>query len=104
MLPFVFAMFTVFNAALPFIISQIIQRTFRPTIQQYQLIKSFSLLLLGMFLSSLATLNFSLALLVGLLATPLTYIQPLPGKPLLVGLYGIVLHFIAPTAVLYASA
>lgn len=34
----------------------------------------FSLLLLGMFLSSLATLNFSLSLMVGLLSTPLSFV------------------------------
>ncbi|KAL8732145.1 MAG: hypothetical protein Q9166_002892 [cf. Caloplaca sp. 2 TL-2023] len=38
------------------------------------LLQCFSLLLLGMFLATLATLNFSLAFLVGLLATPLSFI------------------------------
>lgn len=46
--------------------------------QQYHLIKSFSLLLLGMFLSSLATLNFSLALMVGLLSAPLSFVRSFP--------------------------
>ncbi len=65
--------------------------------------KSFSLLLLGMFLSSLATLNFSLALLVGLLAAPLTYVRPLTGRPILV-ISGIILNTLAPTAVLYVGS
>ena len=42
------------------------------------LVQCFSLLLLGMFLATLATLNFSLALLVGLLASPLSFV----GHPL----------------------
>lgn len=36
----------------------------------------FSLLLLGMFLATLATLNFSLSLFIGLLATPLSFLGP----------------------------
>jgi len=62
--------------------------------------KTFSLLFLGMFLSSLATLNFSLALLVGLLAAPLTYVHPLPGRPILAAIAAVMLNFLAPTAVL----
>ncbi|KAA8649767.1 GPI-anchor transamidase subunit GAA1 [Aspergillus tanneri] len=42
--------------------------------QQHLLIKSFSLLLLGLFLSTLAMLNFSLAFMVGLLCAPLSFI------------------------------
>jgi GPI-anchor transamidase subunit GAA1 len=45
-----------------------------PTSQQYLLMKSFSLLLLGIFLSALATLNFSLSFMVGLLCAPLSFI------------------------------
>lgn len=43
--------------------------------QQYLLIKSFSLLLLGLSLSTLATLNFSLSLMIGLLCAPLSFIS-----------------------------
>lgn len=64
------------NTALPHVLSAILTRTYKPTTQQYQLITSFSLLLLGMFLSSLATLNFSLALIVGLLSSPLSFVSP----------------------------
>jgi glycosylphosphatidylinositol transamidase len=56
-----------------------------------------------MFLSSLATLNFSLALLVGLLAAPLTYVRPLTGNPLLV-IFGFILNTLAPTTILYAGS
>ncbi|KAK4146624.1 rhomboid protein 2 [Dichotomopilus funicola] len=73
------------------------------TPQQYDLIRSFSLLLLGMFLSTLATLNFSLALLVGVLAVPLTFvpnsISPNSGLPSRV-LATILLNVFNPTAVL----
>ncbi|KAL9127178.1 MAG: hypothetical protein Q9217_003886 [Psora testacea] len=46
------------------------------TDQHRILIQCFSLLLLGMFLATLATLNFSLSLFVGLLSTPLSFIGP----------------------------
>lgn len=72
--------------------------------QQYQLMKSFSLLLLGMFLSSLATLNFSLAFLVGMFTAPLTYVRPLPLHPTLAKIAGIALNVSAPTVVLYAGS
>jgi glycosylphosphatidylinositol transamidase len=45
------------------------------TTQQITLIQCFSLLLLGMFLAALATLNFSLAVIVGLLASPLSFVR-----------------------------
>lgn len=48
--------------------------------QQLQILQSFSLLLLGAVLSTLATLNFSLAFMVGILAAPLSFVRPLPPK------------------------
>lgn len=81
-----------------------IVRYFDPTEQQYQLMKAFSLLFLGMFLSSLATLNFSLALLVGLLSVPLTYVQPLGWSRTAVAIASISLNSLAPTAILYAGS
>ncbi|KFY33420.1 hypothetical protein V494_07634 [Pseudogymnoascus sp. VKM F-4513 (FW-928)] len=100
MLPYVFGGFSAFNVALPVVFSGVITNYFKPTHQQYQLMKSFSLLLLGMFLSSLATLNFSLALLVGLLASPLTYVQPLAKKPLIAVAVVVLINLLAPTVVL----
>ena len=47
----------------------------RPTAQEATLIQCLSLLVLGMFLSSLATLNFSLSFLVGLLTAPLSFVR-----------------------------
>ena len=46
------------------------------TVQQRFLLQCFALVPLGMCLATLATLNFSLALFVGLLATPLSFIGP----------------------------
>lgn len=104
MLTAVFIGFAAINSLLPFILSLTLTHFFAPTTQQYLLIKSFSLLLLGLFLSSLATLNFSLAFLVGLLATPLTYIYPTSSssvlKLALKTVLALLLSVIAPTAVL----
>jgi|SRR5450432_2491899 GPI-anchor transamidase subunit GAA1 len=104
MLPLLFVNFAVVNGALPYLTSMIITTTFKPTKQQYQLMKSFSLLLLGMFLSSLATLNFSLALLVGLLAAPLSFVQPSSGNTISIIFFGIILNALAPPMVLYAGS
>jgi glycosylphosphatidylinositol transamidase len=45
------------------------------TPQNNALIQCFSLLLLGMFLAALATLNFSLSFLIGVLTTPLSFVR-----------------------------
>lgn len=97
----VFAILTVVNIALPYLLSNFLTTNFRPTVQQYALMQCFSLLLLGMFLSSLATLNFSLSLMVGLLLSPLSFIaRPWPNSPVLRGVCSAVLQLVAPTAVL----
>jgi glycosylphosphatidylinositol transamidase len=99
-----FASFSALNCALPYIASHLVIHYFEPTSQQYELMKCFSLLFLGMFLSSLATLNFSLALLVGLFSSPFTYVRPLPGKPVITGLFSVILNILAPTVVLYGGS
>ncbi|KAK3376016.1 GPI transamidase-like protein [Lasiosphaeria ovina] len=99
-----FVIFAVFNAVLPSALSSVLTNYYAPSAQQYQLIKSFSLLLLGMFLASLATLNFSLALLVGLLASPLTFMRPWPQSPVLRAACTVLLNAVSPTAILVASA
>ncbi|ROV90739.1 hypothetical protein VSDG_08327 [Cytospora chrysosperma] len=96
----IFAGFTVLNVALPHLISHLLSAKFRPTAQQYSLMQSFSLLLLGMFLSSLATLNFSLSLMVGLLSSPLSFVRAWPGSPAARWACTAVLNLVAPTAVL----
>ena len=109
MLPTIFTIFALLNSVFPVLISKTLTHYFRPTNQQYTLIKAFSLLLLGMYLSALATLNFSLAFLVGLLSAPLTYITPLsisspPIRNIVRGLVWVVLNFLAPTTVLVLGA
>lgn len=99
MLPAVFYLFTTLNLLLPPLISLTLTNFFSPTLQQYQLLKSFSLLFLGMFLSALATLNFSLAFLIGLLSAPLTYIQPFKNKAI-TGVFVVLMGLLAPTSVL----
>jgi glycosylphosphatidylinositol transamidase len=46
-----------------------------PTQEQYVLIKSLSLLVLGLFLTVLATLNFSLSMFLGILCMPLAFVD-----------------------------
>ncbi|KAI4121518.1 MAG: hypothetical protein LQ338_006315 [Usnochroma carphineum] len=76
------------------------------------LLQCFSLLLLGMFLATLATLNFSLAFLIGLLAAPLSF----AGVPMLAEngdaplklslkrkvICNVVLHLLSPPVVVLA--
>ncbi|PYH46859.1 rhomboid protein 2 [Aspergillus saccharolyticus JOP 1030-1] len=66
------------NAILPIVLAASLTRgltTPRDQPQLSLLIKSFSLLVLGLFLSTLATLNFSLSFMVGLLCTPLSFVN-----------------------------
>lgn len=104
MFPIVFTIFAITSSVLPYLVSTALTRSFAPTNQQYYLMKAFSLLLLGMFLSALATLNFSLAFLVGLFSAPLTYIQPLPNRPIIKGILALVLSALAPMTVLIAGS
>ena len=68
-----FRIFGLCNILLPTFLSIALSRYASPTNQQRILMKCFSLLLLGMFLATLSTLNFSLAFLIGLLAFPLSF-------------------------------
>ncbi|KAK3348104.1 Gaa1-like protein [Neurospora tetraspora] len=100
-----FVLFTVLSAILPFLLSNLLHTsTTSTTTQQYHLIRSFSLLLLGMFLSSLATLNFSLAFLVGVFSTPLTFVRPCPNSPILKWLSLVVLYVLSPTTVVFVAS
>ncbi|KAH7029339.1 Gaa1-like protein [Microdochium trichocladiopsis] len=104
----VFLAFAALSAASPFILSYGIQ-TFiarkQVSLQQYELIKCFSLLLLGMFLSALATLNFSLALIVGLLATPLSFARTWPDNLVAARiLYTIFLQVVSPPVILLVAS
>ncbi|KAI4718133.1 Glycosylphosphatidylinositol:protein transamidase, GAA1 component [Aureobasidium sp. EXF-10727] len=61
---------------MPAILAFALRNTLRLPPQTFTLIQCFSLLLLGAALSTLATLNFSQALFVGLLAAPLSFVRP----------------------------
>jgi glycosylphosphatidylinositol transamidase len=103
MLGAAFTVFAVASAGIPFVISHLLSKFYKPTTQHFQLTKSFSLLFLGMTLSTLATLNFSLAFIVGLLASPLTFVQPTKNLALRFALAGL-LTAVAPTTVIFTAA
>ena len=105
--------FTATNLILPTLLSTLLNRYAPPTPQQRLLIKSFSLLLLGMFLATLATVNFSLSFYIGLLSSALSFIGPSPApaslasKPVSVKsstkrvMDNIVIHALAPPVVVF---
>ncbi|KAH8163237.1 hypothetical protein CIB48_g5011 [Xylaria polymorpha] len=101
----IFLVFSIFNITLPPLISNLVNLT--PTraltLQQLYVLKCFSLLLLGMFLSSLATLNFSLAFSVGLVSAPLSFTRPWPGNTAVRYAYAALLNVLSPTAVVLAG-
>ncbi|KAI0599665.1 Gaa1-like protein [Biscogniauxia sp. FL1348] len=98
-----FTLFSALNLLLPHLVSASgLLATFTP--QQYDLTRSFSLLLLGMFLSTLATLNFSLAFLVGLLASPLSFARPWPDSAAARYAYSALLALVAPTTTVLVAA
>jgi len=100
----VFLGFAATSAAVPFILSHIVySATDRNPVtpQQFQVIKCCSLLLLGIFLSALATINFSLALIIGLLATPLSFTRTWPDNFVAVRVaYMLLLQVMSPPVVL----
>jgi glycosylphosphatidylinositol transamidase len=68
------------SALLPLVTAFLLSRFGRPTVQESTLIHCFSLLFLGMFLSALATLNFSQSLIIGLLSAPLSFVRRTNGR------------------------
>jgi glycosylphosphatidylinositol transamidase len=101
----VFYAFTGVSLLLPFFLSYILHTVFAPTAQDYMLIKCFSLLLLGLFLSALAILNFSLSFMIGIFSTPFnySYLQP-KGRLWVAFLLALVLQVLAPTTALVGVA
>lgn len=81
MLPRTLQIFTLSNILLPTLLAALISRHAPLSHQQLLLTQCVSLVLLGMFLATLATLNFSLAFLIGLLASPLTFFGPSLSDP-----------------------
>jgi glycosylphosphatidylinositol transamidase len=89
-----FSIFAIVSILLPYLISSILAKSIRPSFQQLVLTKAFSLLLLGMFLSALATINFSLAFLIGLICSPLTFAQYYSDRPKTGLIFGMLLKAI----------
>ncbi|KAJ5905174.1 uncharacterized protein N7473_002090 [Penicillium subrubescens] len=100
--------FVVVDIVLPLILAALLSNGLgiaRPIVpQQYLLIKSFALLLLGLSLSTLATLNFSLSFMIGLLCAPLSFITRIQGPAAVrypISILGLaLLNLLSPPAVL----
>ncbi|OJJ57441.1 hypothetical protein ASPSYDRAFT_153786 [Aspergillus sydowii CBS 593.65] len=95
------------NAVLPLTLAPLLSRN-TTTAQQTHLIKSLSLLLLGLFLSTLATLNFSLSFMIGLLCAPLSFVhrfstESKPVRYALSSLTLVFLNILSPPIVLLAG-
>ena len=76
-----FRLFALLSPLTPLTLSALIRIVLQraPSPQELTLLLCFAFLLLGMALAALATLNFSLALIVGLLSAPLVFVRPLAG-------------------------
>ena len=70
-----------------------------PSTEQYMVLKSLSLLMLGLFLTVLATLNFSLSMFLGLLCAPLAFVDRVPGRSGLAVLQYLTLVIMSPAGV-----
>ncbi|PWY88446.1 Gaa1-domain-containing protein [Aspergillus heteromorphus CBS 117.55] len=98
------------NAVLPLLLSSSLTLTHGLSTQQSHLIKSFSLLTLGLFLSALATLNFSLSFMIGLLCAPLSFVNRInphsvsaPLRHVLAVLALVLLNLLSPPVVLVVA-
>ncbi|KAG0634602.1 Gaa1-like protein [Tuber brumale] len=100
-----FYIFNLLNVVLPSVLCAVFTKSFAPTSLHFTLIKCFSLLLLGMFLSALATLNFSLSFLIGVFASPITFISPTPKRKWTIGAaWMTLLQGLTPTTALVGVA
>ncbi|KAK5709822.1 Glycosyl phosphatidyl inositol protein transamidase complex subunit [Elasticomyces elasticus] len=80
-LPLALGLTPLFSVAVTILIKALLKRSFPEMEQrqkQMQILQALSLLLLSASLSTLATLNFSLAFIVGILASPLAFVRPAP--------------------------
>ncbi|KAF3908580.1 hypothetical protein ABW21_db0208822 [Orbilia brochopaga] len=102
----VFYMFIAASLILPLLLATLITLTTPPRrlMQTFHLSRCFSLLFLGMFLSTLATLNFSLSFLIGLFSLPLTFARATPKSPPVALVNSILLQLTSPFAALFAVA
>lgn len=92
-----------FAVPAPHICAYVLHKLARPSSQQITLISCFSLLLLGVSLATLSTLNFSLGLIIGLLATPLTFAPLASRKRVFAAPYSVLLYLFSPPVVLIAA-
>lgn len=90
------------TAILPFLAARILSAFQRPTAQETTLIQCFSLLLLGMFLAALATLNFSLSFIIGILTAPLSFVRSSRNK-IVSGILSLLLAALNPVVVMRAA-
>lgn len=98
-----YVFFTILTLLIPHIASLALTKALphKPTSQEITLLQCFSLLLHGLFLSALATLNFSLSLMIGLLSVPFSFVRP-SKNILLVALMNAFLVATAPPVVMGA--
>jgi glycosylphosphatidylinositol transamidase len=75
-----------------------------PPNDPYILIKSLSLLVLGLFLTVLATLNFSLSMCLGIIAAPLAFVDRTQGRPVLAALQYSLLTILSPTGLFFYTS
>jgi GPI-anchor transamidase subunit GAA1 len=103
----VFALIAAASAIAPVLIARVLKRLpaenaalsafSTPSEQQYNILRALSLLLLGLSLTVLATLNFSLSMFLGLLCAPLAFVDRVPGNSTLASLqYALLLIFSPP--------
>ncbi|KAL6721134.1 Glycosyl phosphatidyl inositol protein transamidase complex subunit [Lecanora helva] len=107
-----FTLVAIVNLFLPSVVANLIKRQIPFTSQNRLLFQSFTLLTIGIFLATLATLNFSLSLFIGLLSTPLSFIgSPSPNALRTIGIFPsktrqlvstLVLQLLSPTNIVLA--
>jgi glycosylphosphatidylinositol transamidase len=100
-LPTALNLLTLLSIFTPPTLAYILKTSLRAKPQQLQILQSLSLLLIGASYSTLATLNFSLAFVVGLLTTPLAFVRQTESR-VLVGVQYVVLVALSPMSATYA--
>lgn len=91
--------FLVLEYCVSFIGSTLLSRTLSQ--DDALLISSFSQIILGMFLSAIATVNFPLSLFIGIIAFPITFMGPTQHKIVQILIRVTLLVFTSPMSILY---
>ncbi|TGZ85212.1 Glycosylphosphatidylinositol:protein transamidase, GAA1 component [Ascodesmis nigricans] len=100
-----FTNFTLLTLLLPIAISYLLHTLLHPTQHQLTLISCISLLLLGLFLAALATLNFSLSFLIAVFAVPYPLAHAAAGRGKCASAFWVLLlQVVAPTMALVGVA